>query len=214
MTASIDQYKHNLSGDVDIPGLGENPALESLDRASIRHQLSFADKHCLKTERRAVTLYLDRLQQYYKTIGYLSPLVTKFNSEIGRSYGLWIEQRAYGRDMSGREVTLTTDIYRWSSVAKIFGNVRFACAETALRLAKWEFIQEVPESEELLLRAMWAAHRALSSTELTGVNWRAKRCRWGTVGFRRHLDRTIKASEAAVFTQGIHHGYFLAPSVG
>lgn len=208
---AIDKYRYRLPGGSDFPGLGENEALPRLDAPAIRRQLSFADSGCWKTERRAVLLLLERIAQYYTVIGYTGPLVTRFNAEIGTAYGRWFEERAYGQDHSRREVFHTTNNYAWSTPERIYRDTRFACIESALLLAQWEFLQEVPESDAVLKLARWTALRTVQSSELSGVRWHAKRGRWGTKGIRKHLAHTLELARSADYVPGALGGRFSLP---
>lgn len=208
---AIDKYRYRLPGGTDFPGLGENEALPRLDTPAIRRQLSFAEQGCWKTECRAVLLLLERIAQYYTVIGYTGPLVTRFNAEIGTVYGRWFEERSYGRDDSRREVFHTTNNYAWSTPERIYLDTRFACIESALLLAEWEFLQEVPESHTVLKYARWTARQTVQSWELSGVRWHSKRGRWGTKGIRKHLAHTLELARSADYVPGAFGGRFTLP---
>ncbi len=182
-----DKTRYNTSNpDVDWLSLGKNPELSPLDRQYVRQALSFLHKDSVTDRERAAKFLLKRIQQYYDVIGYVGPIISSAKSEIGYCLGGWINEHGHA---PWRESFCTTNNYSWEKPEKIFNSVRYACFESALRLAAWEVEQEVPESAETLKRARWLAYGAIQ--EHTDRRWYDIRNRMGTTGMKKQLKSVI-----------------------
>jgi len=193
MTKGLRANKQDVFCDAVI-SLGLNPNLAALNRKQIRSQLAFMSPHGGADRLRAVKLLLVRIIQYYEVAGYVGPRVGRGGSDIGFALGDWVgdvnnpaaaRRREYGE----------TDIHAWKTPDIIFQDVRFLCTKTALRLAAWEFEQEVPESHEALKYACWATYGAITESQLARCNWRASRNRLGTKGIVKHLSALLAELE-------------------
>lgn len=176
----------------ELIALGLHPQLKPLDKATVRSQLTFLDEESLNDIVRAAVFLLKRIRQYYEVIGYTGPYLTSFKSEIPEALGEMVHEDG----VSWRTSYIGTNKYHWNDPNNVFNNVRFACAESALMLAKWEVLKEVPESDKALWHAKVIALKAIKDEGFTGVVWSNVRRRYKRVGFIRILDRLLNTIDS------------------
>lgn len=171
---------------IDIPALGEHPRLKPMDRRYVRQALSMLEQTNPHDMEVAARYLITRIRDYYDVIGYVGPLVTKTNAELGRSLGALIVEPPF---KPWRECFITTNKTSWANPGRLFARIRFADFESALRLASWEASQEVLESETILNKSIWAAYQFITSR--VTKPWGEIRNRNSAHGMRKELDTVI-----------------------
>ncbi|WP_390240914.1 hypothetical protein [Vibrio sp. R78045] len=192
-----DKYKFKPQPNgIDSEPLGAHPNLPVLDKAYARQAFSFLDKDNLSDRERAALFLIRRIADYYKVIGYVGCELTNDSLELGRALGDWGESGCFEAYRTCYVLTLKE---HWVNPARIFSNVRYACFESALRLAAWEVSQEVPESEQALRYAAALAYRSIRMN--TSKKWVEIRRRNGTKRMRKELDHVLYQLKSQTLVQ-------------
>ncbi|BDC78655.1 hypothetical protein ACEP6V_21475 [Pseudomonas aeruginosa] len=166
--------------------------LRPLDTRRVRAQLAFVSLDSASDARRAVALLLARVGEYYQAVDYCGP-----GYVYGKASSDWPEALdrnfTYDRMNARWHQQVLSIAHPDTGPARIFENASAMCFGTALKVAAFEIGLEVPETNELLRRAVVLLNSLVSQRAWSGVCWSDSKRRLGTKGIRRVLASMLGA---------------------
>lgn len=185
----------------DTPGLGNNPALNSMDRAYVRQALSFLDRESTADVDRAGRYLLRRAAEFYDVIDYVGPYLTRdrLKLELPQAKCEFYGEAEYANE---RVCLAYSDHHHRGQLSRIYNEARAVSFDMALLLAAWEAAQEVPESEQVLRRGVWLAYHCITAN--VSRPWGEIRRRAGTNTMRQEIRRIVELLPSMAFAIGRH----------
>lgn len=185
--------------------------LRALDKLRLRSQLGLVDQMTATDVRRAATLLLQRVADYYAVIQYTGP-----GYVYGRVDSTWpsalyaeAELNYSSKTWSHREMG---PCHPSCPISRVHDLAGWVCLQTALLLAVEEMACEIPEAKPALDQARYLIDSMASIHEVSGVRWSEARRRMRTAGIRKLIARMQALLPTVPFGLGCVRPLVLSPN--